>query len=113
MSSICGHPEGFTSSDDFGVEIFYPSNGRNDLNYLTQEELICFLKMISDSCRYDYITLDLKSDLSEETLFLMNLCSKIIMIQTDNPVSEFKTQKFIAYLSKVSLSKYKDGLSMP
>ena len=38
----------------------------------------------------------------------MNLCSKIIMIQTDNPVSEFKTRKFIAYLGKARLSEYKD-----
>lgn len=106
--SLCGHPEGFTVSDEFGVEVFYPSKGRNDLNELTQEELILFFKVISDSCRYDYIILDLNSDLAEKTLYLMSLCSKIIMIQSDDPVSAFRTQKFISYMDQLTDSKWKD-----
>lgn len=105
---MCSHPEGFTSHDEFGVESFYPTKGRNDLNYLTLEELIYFLKLISDSCRYDYITMDLRSDLSEETLFLLNQCCKIILVQNDDPVSKFKNRKFLAYLRERSSFKYKD-----
>ncbi len=106
--NLCSHPEGFTSHDEFGVESFYPTKGRNDLNYLTLEELIYFLKLISDSCRYDYITMDLRSDLSEETLFLLNQCCKIILVQNDDPVSKFKNRKFLAYLRERSSFKYKD-----
>lgn len=108
--NLCSHPEGFTSHDEFGVETFYPTKGRNDLNYLTPEELIYFLKLISDSCRYDYITIDLRSDLSEETLFLLNQCCKIILIQNDDPVSKFKNRKFLAYLSERCSFKYKDRI---
>lgn len=105
---LCSRPEGFTASDDYGVEAFYPSKGRNDLNYLTQEEMICFIKIISDSCRYDYIALELKSDLAGDTLFLMNLCARIVLIQSDDPVSEFKNRKFIAYMETLNTFKYKD-----
>lgn len=108
--NLCSHPEGFTSHDEYGVEAFYPTKGRNDLNYLTQEELICFLKLISDSSRYDYIMMDLRSDLSEETLFLLNQCCKIILIQNDDPVSKYKNQKFLAYLSERTTFNYKDRI---
>lgn len=106
--NLCSHPEGFTYADDYGVESFLPSSGPNDLNDLTQEELIAFLKIISDSCRYDYVVLDFNTRLSGETLFLMNLCSKIIVLQNDNPVSKFKTGKLMAYLSKLSNFNDKD-----
>lgn len=100
--SFCSHIEGFVSSDEFGVESFNPSNGRNDLNDLNQEELILMIKLISDSNRYDTITLDLNSCLTNETLFLMNLCSKIIFIQNNNPISKYKCKKMIAFLTKLS-----------
>lgn len=106
--SLCGRPEGFTSSDDYRVEAFYPSQGRNDLNYLTKEELLSFLKAISDSCRYDFIAFELKSDLEEKTLFLMEQCGKIILIQSFDPVSEFKTGKFLAYMEKLGAFRNKD-----
>ncbi|HYE69370.1 MAG TPA: hypothetical protein VEA58_12205 [Anaerovoracaceae bacterium] len=108
--NLCSHPEGFTSHDEFGVETFYPTKGRNDLNHLTQEELICFLKLISDSCRYDYITMDLRNDLSEETLFLLNQCGRIILIQNDDPVSKYKNSKFLAYLSERTTFNFKDRI---
>lgn len=106
--SLCSSPAGFTSTDHYGVETFYPTKGRNDLNYLTQQEVILFLKILSDSCRYDYITLDLKSDLSDDTLFLVNLCGKIVLLQNDDPVSAFKTGKLISYLGQMDLNGLKD-----
>ncbi|HWQ77677.1 MAG TPA: hypothetical protein VN381_02615, partial [Anaerovoracaceae bacterium] len=106
--SLCSRPEGFTASDDYGVETFYSCRGRNDLNHLTQEELTSFLRVISDSGRYDYITLELKSDLEEKTVLLMEQCGKIILIQNDDPVSEFKNRKFIAYMDKLNAFRNKD-----
>lgn len=107
---ICSRPGGFTSADHYGVETFYPTMGRNDLNDLTQQETIHFLKVLSDSCRYDYIILDLKNELSEGTLFLMNLCEKVIVIQNDEPVSYFKTRKSIAYLEQAGLSEMRERI---
>lgn len=96
--TLCSRPEAFIACDEFGVEYLYPSKGRNDLIYLTQDEIVHFLKTISESCRYDYIALDLKNDLAEETLFLINLCSNIIFIRSEDRISELKSRKCMAYL---------------
>jgi cellulose biosynthesis protein BcsQ len=101
---LCSRLAGFTTADHYGVETFYPTGGKNDMNFLTQQEHIQFLKIISDSCRYDYILLDLKSDLSDDTLFLANQCGKIILMQNDDPVSALKTKKMIAYLDQAGFS---------
>ena len=96
--SLCSRPEAFTACDEYGVEYLYPSKGRNDLTFLTQNEMVHFLKAVSESCRYDYIALDLKNDLAEQTLFLINLCSKIIFIRSEDRISELKSRKGMAYL---------------
>lgn len=96
--NLCSRLESFIFSDEFGVETFAPTGGRNDMSELTQEETVQFFKVISDSCRYDYVVLDLKSDLSEPTLFLMNLCGRIVLIENDDPISRFKSRKLATYL---------------
>ncbi len=106
--NLCSRLSGFVSSDDFGVETFCPSNGRNDLKYLSTEELVYFIKNILDSCRYDYLIFDLSSDLSEETLLLMDQCIKIVLIERDCPVSKYKNNKLTAYLNKISSIPFGD-----
>jgi len=106
--SLSRRPECFTSSDDYGVEAFYPSKGRNDLNYLSRDELMSFLKAISDSGRYDYITMEMKSDLADETMFLLAQCGKVVLIRNDDPVSELKNRKFLAYMEKLDTFNLKD-----
>ena len=101
-SDLCSRPASFTTADHYGVETFYPTSGRNDLSYLTQQELIHLLKILSESCRYDYIILDLKSDLSDDTLFLASQCGKIVLVQNDDPVSALKTKKLAVYLGQTS-----------
>jgi cellulose biosynthesis protein BcsQ len=106
---LCSRLESFTVFDEYGVETISPTGGRNDLNELTREELIQFLKIISDSCRYDFIILDLNSDLSDKTLFLLSLCRKNILVQNDDPISRFKTRKLEAYLSISAMKKIKES----
>jgi MinD-like ATPase involved in chromosome partitioning or flagellar assembly len=96
--SLCSHLDGFVFKDEYGVEAFSASNGRNDLKCLSHEELNYVIKILSDCCRYDYIILDLGSDLTSETMMLLGLCCKIIMVQQENPVSEYKGKKMCAYL---------------
>lgn len=108
--NICTHINGFAVSDEFGVDTFYPSSGRNDLTLLTKEELACFIKTISDSGGYDYLVFDLNCDLSEETLFLMNHCNHIILIQSENPVSQYKNKKLTAYLKKMNSMNLADDM---
>jgi len=106
--NLCGRPESFTSSDDYGVEAFFASKGRNDLNYLSRDELMRFLKTISDCGRYDYIALEMRSDLAEDTLFLLDQCEKVVLIRNDDPVSELKNRKFLAYIERMEAFKPKD-----
>ena len=97
---ICSHLEGFTTRDEYGVSFFCPSKGRNDLRYLTKEELELFIKSLTDSNRYDYILFDLNHDLSEESRLLLSFCSRLIMVRRDDPVSIHKMKKLTAYLKK-------------
>lgn len=108
-NNVYSRPECFTSSDDYGVETFYPSKGRNDLNYLSRDELMSFLKTISDSGRYDYITMEMKSDLTEETMFLLAQCGKVVLIRNDDPVSELKNRKFLAYMERLDIINLKEN----
>ena len=107
---LCSHLDGFISTDEFGVEFFPSSNGRNDLNYLSKEELIYLIKVLSDSCRYDYIIFDLNNSLSEETFLLMEQCSKIILVQRNSPVSSFKNKKMMNYLKEMSSFQLSDRI---
>lgn len=106
--AVCSRLDSFTVSDEYGVETFCPTGGRNDMNELTQEELIQFLKVISDSCRYDFVILDLKNELSDQTLFLLGLCRKIILIQNDDPVSRFKTHQLTTFMNTPALEKIRE-----
>jgi|GEM_PF-1889381 hypothetical protein len=105
---ICGRPESFTLKDEFGVETFCPVKGRNDLCVLSKEELVSFFKVVSDCSRYDFIVLDLKGDLAEQTLSLMSLCSRILIIRSDDPASEIKNKKFLNYINHVEDFQYDD-----
>ncbi len=107
---LCSRLESFTIGDEYGVETIATTGGRNDLSELTQEELIQFLKVISDSCRYDYIALDLKSDLSDHTLFLLRLCSRGIVVQNDDPVSRYKTSRLEACFNTPDMENIKGRL---
>ncbi len=105
---LCSAPHCFTAADSYGVESFYPTNGRNDLNELKPDELVHFIKILSDSCRYDYIIMDLRNDLSDQTMFLMNLCSKIVIVEDNSPVSRFKNRKCIDYLDRKKTLPYQN-----
>ena len=105
---LCSRLSAFVSIDEFGVETICPSNGRNDLSYLSSSELIYLIKILSDCCRYDYLIFDLDSDLSEETLLLMSQCLKIVLIQSNSLVSKFKNHKLITYLNNMNSFQFPD-----
>lgn len=100
---LCSHLNGFVAIDEFGVEFFPSSKGRNDLNYLSKEELIYLIKVLSDSCRYDYIIFDMNNNLSEETLALMEQCSQMLLVQNNSPVSIYKSNKLLDFLNEKNI----------
>ncbi|MDD4566173.1 MAG: hypothetical protein PHE79_11950 [Eubacteriales bacterium] len=103
--NLCGRLESFVSKDNYGVETFFPSGGLNDLRQLSNEELNNFLETICNSNRYDFIIMDLNCDLSKDTQFLLEQCNKIVLIQSDRPVSGFKNRKLITHMENIGLIK--------
>jgi len=103
--NLCGRLESFVSCDTYGVETFNPSSCFNDLRELSIEELKIFLESICESNRYDFILLDLNCDLSMDTQLLLKRCKKIVLIQSDRPVSNFKSQKLITNIERLGLIK--------
>jgi len=87
--SICSYLDSFTYADEYGVNTFYPSGGRNDLKQLTREEIIHFLMTISDN-HYDFILLDLPDELSDITICLLELCRKVVVISEDTDISRYR-----------------------
>lgn len=103
--NICSFLESFTYRDEFGVMTFYPSPVINELRQLKEEELMFFLKMVSESAQFDYILLDLASDLSHENLFLLNYCRKLVFVQGDSAVCQYKSKMFLGYFSQINQAK--------
>lgn len=108
--SLCSHLDGFVFKDEYGVEAFSASNGRNDLKCLSNKELNYVIKILSDCCRYDYIILNLSSDLTQGTMLLLGLCCKIIMAEQENPVSEYKLKRMCNYLDGLSFLSAQERL---
>ncbi|MGI6748586.1 MAG: AAA family ATPase [Anaerovoracaceae bacterium] len=104
-NNLSGRLESFVSNDSYGVETFSPSGSINDLRYLNNEELIIFLESIYESNRYDFIIVDLNCDLTECTQLLLEQCKKIVLIQSDRPVSSYKNEKLITSMESLGIIK--------
>lgn len=98
--AVCSHLESFLCTDEYGVETIMTSEGINDLSLLGREETERFIQTILDSKRYDHIVLDLKNDVTEHVLQLVDLCRSLILIQSSDTVSRFKTDKLVHILDK-------------
>lgn len=105
--NLCTFLESFIFKNEYGVEAFSPSKGRNDLCQLTREELTYFFKVIGDCNRYEYIILDLPSNLSDETLELLGSCTKVVFIEKDEFISKEKSNDFFHFLSATNSSNLK------
>lgn len=71
--------EGYLIRDDFGVEAFAPTSGRNPLRELTDDELNMFIASLIDTGRYDFIIMDVGNNLSKTDITCMEIAGKICM----------------------------------
>ncbi len=72
--------EGYLVHDDFGVEAFAPTAGRNPLRDITDEELNVFMASLIDIGRYDFIIIDMGDNLSETDITCMEMCERICLV---------------------------------
>lgn len=67
----------FTITDNYGIETFSSSKGRNPLKFLNIEDLCKFIEGIQTAAKYDYIFIDGDNSLNDETIWLISICDKV------------------------------------
>ncbi|MBN7772684.1 AAA family ATPase [Clostridium aminobutyricum] len=86
----------FTIKDEYGVETFAPSKGRNELKALNNEELSAFFKQLLECGLYDFILVDSDGSLTDESLWILSVSDQIIVVERYG--EESKQHKFRNYL---------------
>lgn len=89
----------FTITDDYGIETFSASKGRNPLKLLNVEELCKFIEQIQNAAKYDYIFIDGDNSLNDETMWLISICDKVCQI--NRWVNNVKQINFNHYLEHI------------
>ena len=72
--------ESFVMRDDFGVEAFRPTKGRNPLLDLHPEEICVFIESLINSGRYDSIVMDAGTSMSAAALTCLEMAERICLI---------------------------------
>lgn len=89
--------DGYVIRDEFGLEAFAPTRGRNPLRELEPEEFFLFLESLMNSGRYDTILLDVGSALSSLDLASIELAEKVCLIAAAQG-STFREAQYMQYL---------------
>ena len=89
-----GYPflESYIVHDDFGLEAFSPTPGRNPLRNLNRDEFSVFAASLIDSGRYDVIIMDIGNCLSEAGIACMEMTEKICLVSLQENSSKRETQ---------------------
>ncbi|MBQ0079277.1 MAG: hypothetical protein KBS66_05220 [Eubacterium sp.] len=72
--------ESYVIRDDFGVEAFQPTKGRNPLVDISSEEICVFIESIMNCGRYDVIIVDTGCGLSEAAVTCLEMAEKITYV---------------------------------
>lgn len=83
--------------DDFGMEAFAPSAGRNPLRELNVGELNRFIASLIDSGRFDVIIMDIGQWLSRTGLKCMEMAEKICFVSGSN-CKDARRNQYISHI---------------
>lgn len=89
--------EGHMVRDDFGIEAFAASVGRNPLRELKGDEIDRFMSSVIDSCRYDVVIMDLGPWTSRAGLGCLDMAEKICFVTKDLDRSS-REQQYISHV---------------
>ena len=89
--------DGYVIRDEFDLETFAPTRGRNPLRELEPGEFFLFLESLMRSGRYDVILLDVGSTLSSLDLACIELAEKVCLIAAAQG-SAFREAQYMQYL---------------
>lgn len=84
--------EGRMVRDDYGVETFAPSPGRNPLKALMAGEVSRFVDALISSGRYEVIIMDIGADLSDVSFKCLQIAERICLV-SDMHAKNFKDHR--------------------
>lgn len=92
-----GFLQSYVLRDDFGIEAFAPSKGRNPLNDMNEKETLTFLSSVVESGRYDAVIADIGTCMSDAAMTYMEIAEKICLVsgKTDRDIRE---EQYLHYL---------------
>lgn len=89
--------ESYIIKDEFGVEAFVPTRGRNPLKSMESDEFMVFLESVANSGRYDVILMDLGNDLSSVNTSCIEIAERICFVcRPEN--NRYRETHYIQYL---------------
>lgn len=97
-------------TDSFGVNVFYPSYGHNDLSDLNSEEMKYVFDELCQSNEYEYIVVDLGIENLETLYFLYNYSNNLLLIYDKTNFTENKNSMFDDLIKKNSFDNSTDKI---
>lgn len=89
--------ESYIIRDEFGVEAFAPTKGRNPLKDMGEREFCVFLESIAGSGRYDAVIMDLGNCLDEVNLTCLEVAERVCMV-TVSENNKYREAQYMQYL---------------
>lgn len=90
--------ESFLVVDDYGIDAFMPSPGRNVLKTLTSEEMQYFISAVLDTGNYDAIIIDASDNLDKAALTCYEMANNVCFVVKDGACT-YKEERFLEYIS--------------
>jgi len=90
--------ESFMIWDSYGINAFKPDKGKNRLKELNKDQLAAFFNAVTAEGRYDYVLADLGDHFSDESLWMIRQCDKIVSIVSEPQRQSERQERFTAYL---------------
>ena len=89
--------ESYLLRDEYDLEAFAPTKGRNPLCQLDGRELCTFIGSLMESGRYDMILAELGCSLSDGALACIEMAERFCMVHTGN-ISGVREAQYLQYL---------------
>lgn len=96
------HPfmESFVTRDDFGIEAFRATKGRNPLVNLDTDEICIFIESLMNCGRYDTIVVDVGTGLSPAAVTCMELAERCCLVADDSD-KQTREIHYLQYLMSI------------
>jgi MinD-like ATPase involved in chromosome partitioning or flagellar assembly len=88
--------ESYVIKDDYGIEAFAPTVGRNPLCYMKDDDFFALIESIYTSGRYDVLIVDTGSNLSDTAIACLQMAEKICLVSRMD--EEQRCEQYINYL---------------